>query len=129
MRLSPKQIEAVTALSGPKRYEHFIKVVVDQEEVWGLDQDGWALAATNDDDQVVFPLWPAREYAELCAREGWEGYEPLPISLEEFVGVLLPELLDDGILPCIFYLASDQGVIPTIEQLLADLSDELDRYE
>ena len=127
MKINQKQIEAVTALPGQKRYEHFVKVVADWEEVWGLYQDGWALAAT-DDGQQVFPLWPAKEYAQQCADKEWAGYEPEPSSLDDFMGELLPSLKNDGVLPGIFYTPSDNGVTPTVDQLLADLNEELENY-
>lgn len=127
MKINQKQIEAVTALLGLKRYEHFVKVVADWEEVWGLYQDGWALAATDDGKQV-FPLWPAKEYAELCTDKEWAGYKPESFSLEDFMYVLLPKLKDDNILPGIFYTPSDNGVTPAIDQLLADLNKELENY-
>ena len=127
MKINPKQIESVLALAGSKRYQHFVKVVTDWEEVWGLYQDGWALAST-DDGQKVFPLWPAKEYAQLCAEKEWRGYEPESFSLEDFMGELLPNLKDDGVLPGIFYTPSDKGVTPTVDQLLADLNEELKNY-
>lgn len=127
VKVNQKQIEAVTALAGPLRYEHFVKVVVDWEEVWGLYQDGWALAATED-GQHVFPLWPAEEYAQLCRNKEWSDYEPTALSLEEFMGELLPKLRDDGVLPGIFYTPSDNGVVSTVDQLLADLNEELEEY-
>lgn len=129
MKITQKQIEAVTALPGPKRYEHFIKVVADSEQVWGLYQDGWALAATDDDKQVVLPLWPANEYAKLCGQKNWKGYEPKAIDLYEFMDTMIPDLNEKGIMPCIFYLPTDKGVIPRIEQLLADLKIELTQYD
>ena len=48
MKINEKQIEAVISLPGHQRYEYFIKTVVDWESVWGLYQDGWALASTNE---------------------------------------------------------------------------------
>jgi len=127
MKINQKQIEAVTALLGQKRYETFVKTIADWEEVWGLYQDGWALAETDDGKQV-FPLWPAKEYAQLCAKKEWAGYEPKSFSLEDFMGELLPNLKDDGVLPGIFYTPSDNGVTPTVDQLLADLNEELENY-
>jgi hypothetical protein len=127
MKINAKQIESVIALAGSERYKHFVKVVADWEEVWGLYQDGWALAST-DDGQTVFPLWPAKEYAQLCADKEWSGYEPESFSLEDFMGELLPNLKDDGVLPGIFYTPSDKGVTPTVDQLLADLNEELENY-
>src|SRR4051812_31525339 len=65
--------EAVLRLDATARHTHFVKRVVDAELVWGLWKDGWALMA-DETGQQVFPLWPAREYAELCAVADWEGY-------------------------------------------------------
>ncbi|MDX3775642.1 DUF2750 domain-containing protein [Chromatiaceae bacterium AAb-1] len=127
MKISQKQIESVLALSGMKRYEHFIKIVVDWEEVWGLYQDGWAMAATEE-GQNVFPLWPAKEYAELCAKDEWAGYKAESFSLSDFMNELLPNLKNDSVLPGIFYTPSDKGVTPTVNQVLDDLKKELENY-
>ncbi len=128
MKLHPKQVESVLALQGPARYDHFIKQAAGQEEVWGLYKDGWALAAT-DEGEDVFPVWPDEEYAALSARAEWDGYEPTSIPLDDFMEELLPALKRDGVLPGVFYTPSDKGVTPQIEQLLADLSRELGKYE
>lgn len=59
MRISQKQIDAVIALEGTKRYKHFIKVIADTQEVWGLYKDGWALAGTED-NQKYFQCGPRK---------------------------------------------------------------------
>jgi hypothetical protein len=127
-KVSQKEISAVLELPGPKRYKHFVKTVVDWEEAWGLYQDGWALAGTGD-GKTVFPLWPAKEYAELCAKDEWEGHEPTPIPLEELTDQLLPQLKQDDIIPGIFYTPNDKGVLPPVDKLLQDLEDESQNYE
>jgi hypothetical protein len=33
----------------------------------------------------VFAVWPAQEYAALCATGDWKGYLRQPISLDSFV--------------------------------------------
>lgn len=127
MKINQKQIDAVITLPGQKRYNHFVEVVVDWEEIWGLYQDGWALAATED-GQPVFPVWPAKEYAELCAEKEWAGYKPESFTLEDFMSELLPNLKHDDVLPGVFYTPSDRGVTPTVDQLLEDLNKELGNY-
>lgn len=107
MKVSSRQMEAVLALPGVKRFEHFIKVIADWQEVWGLYQDGWALAAA-DDGTTVFPLWPAKEYAQLCALNEWKGFEPRAISLIDFTEVLLPKLKLEDVLPGVFFHADEQ---------------------
>ena len=127
MKLSPKKIQSVLSLSGPERFEHFVKVIADWQQVWSLYEDAWALAAT-DEGIPVFPLWPAREYAQLCATDEWKGYEPRRIALEELTDVLLPKLQSDGVLPGVFMTPSDKGVTPSIEELQAAIQSELSKY-
>ncbi|PJG57631.1 DUF2750 domain-containing protein [Aeromonas cavernicola] len=127
MKINQKQIEAVLALSSEERYKHFIKVIADWQEVWGLYHDGWALAET-DTGEISFPMWPAKEYAAICAENEWGGYVPEAFSLDDLLGELLPNMKNDNVVPCIFYTTLDKGVVTTIEQLSYDLNEELKRY-
>lgn len=127
MKVPPKQMAAVLALPGAKRFEHFIKIIADQQIVWGLYRDGWALAAA-DDGAAVFPLWPAREYAEVCASGEWSGYEPRSITLSDFLETLLPKLQMDGVLPGVFFTPARKGVTPSADELKSALEAELQKY-
>jgi len=127
MDVNPKQLEAVLALPGARRFEHFVKVVADFECAWGLYQSGWALAAT-DDGTEVFPLWPAKEFAQVCAVNEWDGYEPREIRLTDLIEVLLPRLKRDGVLPGVFFTPTSRGVTPSVEELDAALRAELEKY-
>jgi hypothetical protein len=127
MKVNQKEMEAVLALPGIKRFEHFIKVVADRQEVWGLYQDGWALAAA-DDGTTVFPLWPAEEYARICAANEWAGYEPRSMSLSDFTEGLLSKLKLDGVLPGVFFTPTSKGVTPSVDDLKSALEAELQNY-
>lgn len=127
MKVNPKQMEAVLALPSSKRFEHFIRVIADWQEVWGLYQDGWALAAA-DDGTTVFPLWPAQEYAQVCAANEWSGYEPRSISLSDFLEVLLPKLKLDGVLPGVFFTPTSKGVTQSVDELKLALEAEMQNY-
>jgi hypothetical protein len=128
LKLTLHQIEAVLSLSGPKRYEHFVKVVADQRKLWGLFQEGWAIAATEA-GTPVFPVWPAEPYAHLCAQGEWRGYDPREIDLDEFFEELMPRLRSDGVQLGVFYTPSDRGVLPSLEEIESDLRVELSRIE
>jgi len=123
-----EQIDAIIGLPGPKRYEHFIKVCADRRQMWGLYSNGWALAATSE-NQPVFPVWPAREYASLCAVKEWDGYVPREIELDDFFLALLPRLEASGTQIGVFYTPQEKGVIPTLAQLDSDLKEELAKIE
>lgn len=125
--MHPKQLAGVFALPADKRFWHFIKMVADREKAWGLYQDGWAMAGT-DDGEMVFPLWPAREYAEACALDNWTGYEASEIPLDDLMNELLPKLKADGVLPGILPTPGGNGATPPVEDVLAALEEELQRY-
>ena len=127
MNVNPKQFTAVIALPGNERYEHFVKVVADSQQVWGLYKDGWALAAA-DDGKTVFPMWPAREHAQACAETEWSGYEPRAFKLGELLNELLPKLKLDGVLPGVFYTPANKGVTPSVDELKRAIEAELERY-
>jgi hypothetical protein len=60
-KVSRKEVDAVFALPGPDRYEHFVKRVADWEEVWGLaSEGGWVMMGDSDGHQVHALLAPRR---------------------------------------------------------------------
>jgi hypothetical protein len=132
-RTTQKELEAVLKLDGEGRFSHFIKRVVDAEQAWGLWQDGWALMA---DSQGVtnFPLWPAEEYAKLCATGEWANFEPKALSLESLLDDAAPELGREDLRVAVFPVHSDsggpdQGVSISVEELCDALRAEMAKYE
>lgn len=128
MKLNDKKIQNVLALPAPKRYAHFIKVAADQRKVWGLFSNGWALAGTNEGIRA-FPMWPAKDYADLCARDSWTGYEAREIDLDTLFEVLIPKLRDSKTVVGVFPTPNEQGITPDLGQLEADLRNELAKIE
>lgn len=127
LKINQKQIESVLKLDAPQRYAHCLKRIADCEEAWGLYQDGWALAG-DEGGNKIFPLWPAEEYAALCAVELWESYKPEPIPLAELTEELLPSLEKEDILLGVFYTPENKGVVVTTEEFVNHLNYELSRY-
>jgi len=128
MKINEQKMQNVLALPAPKRYAHFIKVAADQRKVWGLYSDGWALAETTDGKRV-FPFWPAKEYASLCARDDWSGYEPKEIDLDTLFQILFPKLKESNTLVGVFPTPTEKGITPELDQIKADLHNELARIE
>jgi lantibiotic modifying enzyme len=124
-----KKFESILKLSSQERYKYFIKKIVDAEEVWGLYDNGWALAGANDDlNQITFPLWPSEEFAKNCAINGWNNYKPEAIKLDNLLSELLPKLKQDNILPAIFPYISMNGITPEIVEFIDDINEEKKWY-
>jgi hypothetical protein len=127
-RTTPEEMEAVLRLDGPSRYAHFVKRVVDEEVAWVLWHDGWALMADTD-GQSVFPLWPAREYAQMFAVGKWECFSVEEIPLADLLDELLPKLADRKMAPGVFPTPTGKGVVPTAEELISAMRAEMLKYE
>ena len=123
MKMDTRQVQAIVMLPGPRRYEYFVRRVLETGVVWGLFRQGWALAK-KEDGSLVFPLWPDREFATICADYEWTGYEAQSFALEELVDELLPQLEQDGIVTGVFYTPGARDVMPTAGLLRRDLLDE-----
>jgi len=126
-KTSEKELAAVLQLDGPARFAHSIKRIVDGQAAWGLWQDGWALMA-DAAGASSFPLWPAREYAEVFRNGEWAGYEAAEISLDDLLDELLPKLRAQAMCAAVFPKPPGKGVVVDPAALEAALREELERY-
>lgn len=127
--LTDNEIAAVSRQDGPKRYSYAVKKAADQEVVWSLwHADGWALAS-DDQGQHLVPVWPHHEFARLCVRGNWTGYEPKQIELGVWVERWIPGMQQDMRLVAVFPTPSDRGVTVAPARFAEDLLAELSKYE
>ncbi|OCA85768.1 hypothetical protein A8F94_12915 [Bacillus sp. FJAT-27225] len=121
-----KEIETVFSLPAQERYKYFIKKIADYEEVWGLNDGGWAVS--EDDNGIkLLPFWPKREFAELSNIEDWSGYKPKKIDLDDFMFKWIPGMKRDGLKVSVFWNNIDSIVISP-DRLLEDIEEELENY-
>ena len=118
---SQEHLQAVLRLSSARRYAYFLQRVAETGEVWGLDGEGWALAL-DDAGRDVLPLWPAPEFAALCATRLWSGFQPRAIRLQELVEHVLPQLEEEGMPVGIFFTPEGQGHPVSARELIDALS-------
>ncbi len=124
--LKEKEIEALLTADGKRRYEYFIHRVCETRKIWGLHDQGWASLA--DGDTKLLPLWPHATYARKFKTRDWSKYEPAEIDLDDFLGLWVPRLKTDNIQPAIFPVGIGNAVIVTVDDLEADLRQELGDY-
>lgn len=127
MSMHPKELETTMQLPAKKRYDYFIKKIVDFEEVWSLrNEKGWVM---SEDDYRVPRLhfWPTEDYAAYCAIDQWEKTVPEMIDLDDFIEEWSPGMLADGINPSIFYNRNNSVSIE-IQTLKEDIEEELKNY-
>lgn len=123
-----KKIENILKMSEDERYNYFIRKVTDFEELWGLNNDGWALLG-DDDGNRIFPVWPEKEFAALCAVDQWKNYNPEVITLENFIEKWIPGMTNDKTLVNVFLTPNAKGKVISPNDLYTDLQGELEQYE
>ena len=126
MPVNAQEIAAVLQLPGPQRYRHFIEKAVESRRMWGLYGDGWAMSQTPEGRQVL-PLWPEREYAELCIAEEWSDHQAREIDLDAALEMMIPKLREMDILPGVFFSTEQGSINVTLDEFDRDLRAELAR--
>lgn len=118
---SQERLQAVLRLPAARRYSYFLQRVVESGEVWGLDGEGWALAL-DDSGRDVLPLWPAPEFAALCATRLWSGFQPRAMRLKDLVENVLPQLEEEGMPVGVFFTPEGQGHPVSARELIDALN-------
>ena len=117
---SQERMQSVLRLSAARRYSYFLQRVVESGEVWGLDGEGWALAL-DDAGRDVLPLWPAPEFAAICATRLWAGFKPRAIKLEVLLDNVLPQLAEEEMPVGIFFTPEGPGHPVSARELIEAL--------
>jgi len=125
----PKEIENVLNLPTERRLLYFFTTIADTEEVWGLEEDGDFAAMGDSSGRHVFPLWPARKYAEMMAEGMWQNYRPELIPLIKLTERFLPKMEADGLLVGCFPIPEGKGVVMEPMEFLDELNAALEIYE
>ena len=62
--MNEKQFESVQSLDSNDRFQHFVSIVADWEQLWTVKSDeGWLVPVAPEGFEY-FPVWPHPEYAQ-----------------------------------------------------------------
>lgn len=124
-----KKIENIFKLSAKERFSYFVRKVTDFEEVWGLsDGTEWALLGDNNNNKL-FPVWPEKDFAEICANGPWNSYIPKLIKLEDFISKLSIKLDSEEINYAVFLTTENKGIIISPKELCEVPEMEIEQEE
>lgn len=126
MTATQAQLNAIMNLPPLERYKHAIKIFVGKGILWSLYKDGWCLA--GDKGENALPLWPEKDYAVACIRDGWADQEAMSISLSEFINEMLSKLVEDNIKLYVFMTPDSPGIIADHSSFISHIETELDKY-
>lgn len=85
MKLTDKEIKAISGKSPDVRYGYSLKRIADNDCLWVLSSKEGNFLCIQDEGLNVLPIWPFKEYAEIyLARSKEENCMAYGISLEKF---------------------------------------------
>ena len=129
MELHSKEIERVSNLEPFERYKYFLKRVADSESLYTLKSDNGNYVISEIDDNRLFPMWSAREYAELCKENGWSDYIVEELTLDDLEEEIFDLIASERYLINVFPTQEKTGFIVDLDEFARDLSDELKHYQ
>ena len=121
--LKEKEVEALLAADGKRRYEYFVRRVCETRKVWTLYADGWA--SFSDGEKTLVPLWPHETYAARFGKGDWSSFAPTSITLRVFLDHWIPGMKKDRVEPAIFPVDSGSAVSVSPADLESHLRIEL----
>ena len=123
-----KEIHAILGLPPDKRYEYAVKRIADFESLWVIcDVQGFR-TYEDDNNNIIFPLWPFRDFAFLCCTGAFKSCQPEELQLEDFLKEYIPDFKNQGYKLSILPLPSNIGAVIDIDLFQQDLKNELDKY-
>ncbi|MBK6755680.1 MAG: DUF2750 domain-containing protein [Flavobacteriales bacterium] len=125
---SQKEIAAVSLLNGEQRYHYFVKKVADAGEVWGLWDNGWAMAGDYTGKRLL-AVWPHSAFAIACGKGTWSKHVPKAITIDAWLDTWIPGMKRDGTSLAVFLVSGEQGTVVDPERCEIDLRQELEQYE
>ena len=129
MELHSKEIERVSNLEPFERYKYFLKRVADSESLYTLKSDNGNYVISEIDDNRLFPMWSAREYAELCKENGWNDCIVEELTLDGLDEEIFDLIASERYLINVFPTQEKTGFIVDLDEFARDLSDELKHYQ
>lgn len=123
-----KEIESVIKLEPIERYKYAMKKIADWEVFYTLlDEDGNYILSELDGNKL-FPLWSAKEYAELCLINGWENYTIKEFNLDDLENEIIDFIADENCLINVFPVEDRTGFVVSLKEFSQDLGEELKNY-
>lgn len=126
--INEKEILHILKTDAKGRYEYSIKRIADNEDFWVIGDDDGIRTYSDDNGNIIFPIWPYQEFARLCCIGEYNKCTPERFTLDELIEEYLPVFERDKYKLTILPLPSDNGSIVDVTSFRNDLEEELDKY-
>lgn len=130
-----KRVESILNSTPAKRIDFTVSRFCDSGEIWALQskKDNGFIKYIDENNKILFPIFPEIEIAELYKKEEWKDTEPVEFEVDYFFYELIPFLIENKITLSVFpnfnfterNLLSPQDFARKIQKVLKDDYDEI----
>lgn len=106
----------------------FLIQVKDTQIIWALQdkssEDWVVLDSSNFENTDVMPLWSTEELAKSHCVEEWSEYQPVAISVADWMEFWVEDLLEDGVIIGLNWQENEECFeleLPEFTQALAEV--------
>ena len=105
-------------------YKAFIESMLQNNGIYALYQDGFALCATPT-GQKALAIWRHINLAKLVVKDNWANYQPMHLSFRDFIEKVLPHLNEEQTMVSLDLSPEGQNMLITPEKMLLDIKNYL----
>ncbi len=123
--VSEKEFSSVIQLPIEKRYSYAVKLICDEQIIWGLVDpldSKWRMSFDNEGNEHI-PFWPHSKYAEASAEGNWTGSVPKSITIDDFLTKWLPGMERDHLKVSFFPTPKEVQISVEPLKLLTDITE------
>ena len=105
-------------------YKAFIESMLQNNGIYALYQDGFALCATPT-GQKALAIWRHINLAKLVVKDNWANYQPMHLSFRDFIEKVLPHLNEEQTMVSLDLSPEGQNMLISPEKMLLDIKNYL----
>lgn len=124
-----REFKSMLKQTHEKRYKIFVGAAVSWEKIWVLKDEEEDIVMLQDNNGFQgIGVWPYRDFAEYVQRQKeFKDCKVSNIGVYDFLEAYIPDLQEKKLGIAVFYNGKDFVPVDDVEQLAADIQEELDR--
>jgi hypothetical protein len=128
LKVSKKELIAISKLHLEARYKYFIKKIADQQEVVIVANNEGGLYYGNYNDRLILHLWCATEFTEAFLNENKLQLSVREIDFDYLDEVIYPYIKENNVLLSIMPIYENYGHLLEAKVFSSDLKSYLDEF-
>lgn len=120
--MTEAEVSAIVQLPKEEKYQYLVQQLIARKEVWIIYDDDGMVLFESDREEIVIPVWPHREVAQLFCAGEYADCQPGTVALADFRKNELTEAVEQQFLISVMPVPDRPALLVVPGQLEKDLS-------